>query len=178
MAVIVFARKYPSYHSRKGELTNFPALILEWYYKNNSEGVSNMPVVKEMIEHLNGYNIDADVLDLFGKELKFNTQSVKYHTIRKGNRWKEGMFFSPRCWSVEAYRSKQIILTPPIQIKKVYDFKISNGDFFIDGKKLGSLQAIDLAINDGLKYKDFLSWFKYPKDFAGQIICWGENINY
>ncbi len=35
-----------------------------------------------------------------------------------------------------------------------------------------------IAKNDGLDIDEFMAWFKYPKPFEGQIICWNENIGY
>lgn len=35
-----------------------------------------------------------------------------------------------------------------------------------------------LAKNDGLTLAELLQWFKYPKPFEGQIICWNDKVNY
>ena len=35
-----------------------------------------------------------------------------------------------------------------------------------------------LAYNDGLSLAELLKWFKYPKPFKGQIICWNDKISY
>jgi hypothetical protein len=45
-----------------------------------------------------------------------------------------------------------------------------------------NITQTELAKNDGLSKKDFLSWFgldkKVIKPFVGQIICWDEKVNY
>jgi len=119
----------------------------------------------------------------------------KYHTIRKGKRWKVGDWFSPRIWGTDInpksartgpYHSKQIIIAPNVQIKQVYDFKINNhGSIFIDNKHFGYYGEI--CKNDGLTPADFRSWFKIKTGdsgttplFDGQIICWVDKdiVNY
>lgn len=39
-------------------------------------------------------------------------------------------------------------------------------------------KVFEIAENDGLTSDDLLAWFKYPKPFSGQIICWNHNIKY
>lgn len=41
---------------------------------------------------------------------------VKYHTIRAGNRFKKGDYFSPRIWTDKPYASKQYQFHPDILI--------------------------------------------------------------
>ena len=120
-----------------------------------------------------------------GQETKFVEKflnGVKCHTIRAGNRWNIGDKFSPRFWSGKPYRSPQIIIAADTEIKKVWDFEIKDELMLIDNKFYcwsSSTALLDkLADNDGLSRVELLDWFKYPKDFKGQIICWNENINY
>jgi len=41
------------------------------------------------------------------------------------------------------------------------------------------IPARDVALNDGLSYQDFFSWFGIKKKlFEGQIICWSNDIDY
>lgn len=118
----------------------------------------------------------------------------KLHTIRAGNRWKEGMKFSPRVWSDIPYKSKQFQFAPDIEIKKVWNIEINNRggrswfEVLINGKIYGQLhhgfdkdknrEGLELlAKNDGLTLSDFEAWFnKLP--FSGQIISWDQNTNY
>lgn len=147
--VIMFSRVFPTYHPKAGQPIYFVEQIC------NAIGVSKV----------NGIELDKGVI------------GEKYHTIRKGNRWKVGDKFSPRVWSGMPYRSKQIIIADDIEVKQVYDFEIKNNAIYINGKT-SSLQNIDLALNDGLEYRDMLSWFKFPNPFKGQIICWSDEVNY
>lgn len=112
----------------------------------------------------------------------------KHHTIRAGHRWKVGDKFSPRVWSGVPYKSKQIIIAPDIEVKKVWEIRIDLLDqyecvYLVD--KLGYpiiVEEATLAKNDGLTEQDFYDWFDTPRNrkevFSGQIICWNENINY
>jgi hypothetical protein len=109
-----------------------------------------------------------------------DTLTPKYHTIRAGHHFKVGDFFSPRVWSGKPYASKQIQFAPDIAVKKVWDFEIRDYRYWLNRKWIGSTsdKMLEIAINDGLGLDDLHSWFKYPKPFYGQIICWNENINY
>ncbi len=167
--VMTFSRYFPAYHPRKGEPTYFVEQI--W----NSLNELKLPVPKNKdLPH-----------DFMWSILPLSNYGAKHHTIRAGNRWKVGDKFSPRVWSGKPYNSKQIIIAPDIEIKKVWDvnfrikgsinFRIVNHRYHFDHEKMKLL-----AKNDGLSYRDFMDWFCNGKEwgFSGQIICWNENINY
>ncbi len=42
--------------------------------------------------------------------------------------------------------------------------------------KSRSAERIALAENDGMRYKDLMSWLQKP--FTGQVICWSEDVSY
>ncbi|MES2382366.1 MAG: hypothetical protein V4538_15070 [Bacteroidota bacterium] len=173
--VITFSRVFPSYHPRKGEPTNFVEKIWKGLDKLNLTG-------EELDRCINDYFVSADEL------CSYNSIHSKYHTIRAGNRWKVGDKFSPRVWSGKPYASKQIIIAPDIEIKKVWDLEIEvgkeywffklNGEDISNGKEDFNIDEFTetLAKNDGLELSDFLNWF--PKSVKAQIICWNENIKY
>lgn len=102
--------------------------------------------------------------------------SPKYHTIRSGHRWKVDEWFSPREWSEKPYRSKQDIITDDILIKRIYNFRIKDFRFWLNGYSIGSTSPTmkEIAKNDGLELNDLIEWFRYPNDFDGQIICWRD----
>ena len=113
----------------------------------------------------------------------------KWHTIRTGNRWKVGDYFSPRVWSGRPYNSPQIEIAPPIKVEKIWSFELFDGyDLTVDGQQVGAFcsdnrRVSELAVNDGLDPDDFVNWFSVPSNkeessFAGQIICWNANLNY
>jgi hypothetical protein len=79
----------------------------------------------------------------------------KYHTIRKGNRFKVGDKFSPRVW----------------------DFEILKGGYYLNEDAVDFELLKTIATNDGLEVNDFELWFK-KESFKGQIICWSDDINY
>lgn len=158
--VITFSRTFPKGHPREGEPTNF----VESFYKS-------LYILKVIPKELaKEFNFDA-----------FDNGFAKHHTIRQGNRFKKGEFFSPRVWSGKPYHSKQIIIAPDTEIKQVWGFEIdAQGFAYINGKQTHRL--IEIATNDGLQPYDFDKWFipnasKF-EGFKGQIICWNENIIY
>lgn len=175
--VITFSRTYPSYHPRAGEPTYFVEQIWSGLF-------SNIPQqYRQPFEDYNDYK--KSIL------WSYRTHGIKHHTIRAGHRWKAGDWFSPRVWGDNInpksgkkgpYHSNQITFAPDIQIKKVWDFDISghDGKFFIDGSPFTSrgMLVTEIANNDGLTPEDFKAWFKHPKPFSGQIICWSDQINY
>lgn len=157
--VLTFSREFPSYHPRKGE----PTYFVEKIWKSIKE---------DSIKHL-------DVPDISLHH--FFECSGKHHTIRGGNRFKAGDWFSPRVWHGRPYNSKQIIIAPDIQVKKVWSFELTEDNLYMVNGSLYAYPNSDFAIeplahNDGLEMVDFVDWFNKP--FKGQIICWNENINY
>ncbi len=122
-------------------------------------------------------------LTLYDFHEYYNCREPKFHTIRKGNRFKPGDTASLRIWSGLPYRSKQIEIAT-VEIKKTWSFEMDeNGVMSIDGMYvLRDEECEELASHDGLSAEDFFYWFmpdmKHPKIFTGQIICWNESIVY
>ncbi|CAB4165213.1 hypothetical protein UFOVP916_1 [uncultured Caudovirales phage] len=187
--VITVSRNFPAYHPKKGLSTNFPFAIWKSLIDSGMKDLWN--------PYISNYR------GVFGQELPdFDTITPKHHTIRAGNRHRVGDKISLRTWGNDInpksgrsgpYHSKQIILCPDIEVKRVWDFGITAinrdlpGDyeayFRINYKafylnSLGTDTFREVAKNDGLLFPDFLNWFQYPEEFTGQIICWNENINY
>lgn len=189
MRVITFSRVFPAKHPRKGEPTYFIEKVWKYFLEKSS------PVFPYW---MNKHELKIDIRNCYDFD-------PKHHTIRAGNRWKVGDKFSPRIWSGQPYRSKQIQFAPDMEIKKIWDITITTEDddgendwsfFNINGKhhtayseEYASLELKALAKNDGLSLNDFYNWFslertqkqrleKEPKIFNGQIICWNESINY
>jgi len=144
-----------------------------------------------------------------GLEVNDSISEIKHHTIRAGSRFKVGDKFSPRVWGNDInpkngksgpYQSKQIIIAPDIEVKKVWEFEVLDGQsMFIggaDGRQIYDYSRLSedqpqetktyfsICENDGLSADDFDEWFGYgyhkktEKTFIGQIICWNENITY
>lgn len=158
--VITFSRTFPSYHPKAGQPTYFVEKIYNSLYGHN---IRNWPHnTPDKLE------IDADITE------------IKHHTIRAGNRWKAGDWFSPRVWSGKAYHSPQITIASDIEIKKVWNIGLKiRGDFkefYCGDCDLTGTSLIEIANNDGLTLSDLFSWFNKP--FEGQIICWNRNIKY
>jgi hypothetical protein len=166
MKVITFSRFFPKGHPKEGQPTYFVEKI--W------AGLA------DATDRMQG-NVDMDWHEYYNGV-------PKWHTIRAGNRWKVGDFFSPRFWSGKPYRSKQSLITEPLEIKKIWKFTKEphkehgfaihiNGSYVADWKfKTANIMLKDVAKNDGLSKEDFINWF--PENFSGQIICWNEKINY
>jgi len=184
--VITFSRTFPAYHPRKCEQTNFVEKIHWWFWDNAKHGYAsaydmildlNKDVPKQIIKDF----IDSLDCDGFYKGIEKN------QTIRAGNRWKVGDWFSPRVWSGQPYNSKQIIIAPDIEIKKVWNIEIDlvdqyEGVYIVTESGEIAINEEELSKNDGLTVNDFYDWFDTPKNrkqvFKGQIICWNENIEY
>lgn len=153
--IITFSLKFPAYHPKSGNKTFFVEKI--W----NGFSINILPYIKN---YENIFEIDPQI-------------ASKYHTIRVGKRWKTGDKASLRIWLGRPYFSKQIEIAPEVTII-VFDFEIIDKNFLINGRKIGSLESVELAMNDGLLFKDFLNWFQFPNNFYGQIICWNDKIKY
>lgn len=183
--VITFSTKFPAYHPKNGQETYF----VEQFWNSFNVHVKRlnetfyMPFdILELNEHL-PYNLVSEIKKKVEATNRGKIGS-KFHTIREGQRFKAGDMFSPRIWSGKPYYSKQIIIAPDTLIEKTWNFKISGGEFKINDKIYGGESEFiyelleEIAKNDGLNRHDLLEWFKYPKYFTGQIICWNKNINY
>lgn len=169
--IITFSRVFPVYHPRRGEPTNFVEKV--W------ESIRNEKNIDSPQYHFMKFESEI---------MRWKTFSPKHHTIREGKRFKVGDKFSPRVWSGKPYNSKQIIIAPDIEVKKVWDIKVEKDHYKnTDGSITIYTKIIingfhrtknyeKLAINDGLSVNDLCNWFIKP--FEGQIICWNENINY
>lgn len=175
MAVITFSIKYPHYHPKKGQPTFFVEKFQGALY---NLGVDLSAFIKCPETHM---------------ENNWWDQQPKNTTIRKGHRWKEGDYFSPRIWGNDInpksgrkgpYHSKQYTFAPDTLITKTWDFEIKNHSFYINGRQYdgeteGHFELLEtIAKNDGLTKDDLLAWFKFPKPFDGQIIAWNKAIEY
>lgn len=180
--VITFSRKFPVDHPKRGEPTHFVEKF--WASINDVEFERQYPKL-----------LTSSLPMLMGDGV-----IPKLHTIRSGSRWKVGDKFSPRVWSGSPYNSKQIVIAPDTEIKKIYKIEIyyfpdedkdveNPPEVFINDKfccEVGSVKWDEIAKNDGLTGIDFTDWFikknfKFIKGvpiFSGQIICWNESINY
>ena len=164
--VITFSQKFPSYHPKAGQ----PTYFVEAFYKS-------LFVMKCLPKELE---------ESFNHEVFLNGMT-KHHTVRSGNRFKKGDFFSPRVWGTDvnpksgksgAYHSKQIILSHDTEIKNVWDIEINEAtEISINGKFISYGWEVELVNNDGLSWQEFNDWFvKLP--FKGQIICWNDAVSY
>jgi hypothetical protein len=162
MKELMFSRVYPAYHSKKGQPTHF----VEKIYAALSDTKSEFKIP----------NIANEFWDF---QTYYNCVFPKHHTIRAGQRWKEGEFFTPKVWTGEPYKSKKQIIYDFLKIEKVYAFRFDPGSnhFLIDDVIVGDCKVAEIFNNDGLDVLDALIWLKYPKSFNGQIICW-TNVKY
>lgn len=182
--VLMLSRVFPKYHPKAGKPTDF----VEQFW--NSFNLTLKKYDEEFI-----YSSDLFDLQLFNPKLKngfilsdfrkslksqVTLKSKKRYTIRKGNRFKKGDFFSPRVWSNKPYNSKQIIIDHDREVLETFEIKITKDhQIYINGIwhcAYGSGAYNDLAENDGLKPEDFKAWFN-DLPFEGQIICWNQNVH-
>lgn len=174
MSVIIFSRVFQSNHPRKGEPTFFIEKIWKGLKTENSRDGEYSIWTKYPILMKDGH---WQLPHLYRDQMMDKKFFPKFHTIRAGNRWKVGDFFSPRVWSGKPYRSKQIQFAPAIEIKKIWDIEIYGLTWLLNSKPINSLTIQNIAKNDGLNYEDFKKWFS-PLPFVGQIICWNQSVNY
>jgi hypothetical protein len=165
--VVTFSRHFPSYHPRRGEPTFFVEKLLN--SMDLLTGKIYWPLLVELNPHL-----PEELLDKFFLSLDFDEVLIKNHTIRGGERFKEGDSFSPRVWSGKPYCSKQITLVPDTPVVNTHSFEV-NGDYLLNGKSLSLKDLMRVAANDGLHVDDLECWFN--KEMIGQTICWNK-VNY
>lgn len=175
--VRTFSRYFPKGHSRQGEKTFFVEKIWHGLKLEDNTYPDLLPDARDSY-------IMMQEKDLW----------AKLHTIRAGKHFKVGDWFSPRVWLDKPYVSKQIAIAPDLQIKQIWDYEVkcpSKGveQWFLNGTMVSESNEYmqqwfnanlikEIAKNDGLELADFLSWFKHPSNFSGQILCWSENVEY
>lgn len=105
-------------------------------------------------------------------------KGTKIHTIREdaSDRWHEGriIHFDTNVRTPDQYRFKEDVCKGVQEISFDYkDEKLVVPIIRIDGKRLGHLDAMFLAQNDGFKsVHDLINWF--DSDFKGKIIHWTD----
>lgn len=173
-----FSRNFLASHPNAGQPTFFVEKIWKWYYDQHNGDVRD----------LLWYNEQYD--NEFGEEANFNVHQFepKFNTIRSGHHFAAGDYLRPKVWRGVPYRSKQLQFMPDLEIKAVYDLKITiedkcvcgyvNGNLFYyqfeSGKEWGGVILKFIAQNDGLDTQKFKDWFKWGQPFDGQIICWKD----
>jgi len=181
--VLTFSRTFPAYHPKKGQPTHFVEKIWKFLHDNTEFPYGSGDIIDAY---------DKAFPIVFNLEENIHNHKPKGHTVRSGHRWKVGDKFSPRVWSGKPYQSKQIIIAPDIEVKKVWDFEMKPSNFidecrfFINGNEIVFHGLFDrVAQNDGLNRLEFAHWFCGPdlmsnkrKPFSGQIICWDDSIEY
>lgn len=181
--VLIISRTFPGYHPRKGQQTHFVEKIWKGMY--DAEKSMHLP--------FNGYWQQYDQAFPTGETYdplnNIHNHKPKWHTIRAGNFWKQGEFFSPRVWTGLPRRSKQLQIAPDTEIKKLWPVLIETGgsgwmDVTIEGAENTLHNNEIIATNDGLSLNDFFYWFRanphslHKATFEGQILCWNDTISY
>lgn len=165
--VITFSRTFPKGHRREGEDTYFVEKVWKGIIEDHR-------LTDELCRYI------ADVVAEIGDwKTPLQDRIPKYHTIRKGKRWKEGEYFSPRVWSGKPYNSKQIIIAPDIKVLKVWEFIVKGGGLIEVPATRATTNINMIAKNDGLTLADLYSWFNGFQDpGVYQIICWSRKVEY
>ena len=197
---ITLSLRFLDKHPRKGQQTFFPEKFLANIgvdYTSAEYWKTLLEINKDKLES-EDCKLTKDGLFAFWRSLiDIDTVaslsggiSSKGHTIRQGNRFKTGDKANICVWINRPYHDPQIRLWHPVEIN-VNRFKIGiDHDYkWIDIKEsifyeenlsfksqLGALTI--LANSDGLALEDFKAWFKWPSDFAGQILIWDKEIEY
>jgi hypothetical protein len=168
--VLTFSTVFPSYRPRAGQPTYFVEKL--WRAMLELKLIGLIETVRYESNYQQFFPCQ------FTPEENIVNHTPKYHTIRAGHRWKVGDKFSPRVWSGKAYRSKQVIIGPDIEVKKVWDIEKHHDFFMINGNGVLAREVSELAKNDGLDELDLRHWFGKEPKFSGQIICWNDKIEY
>lgn len=174
---LTFSRTFPAYHPRKGENTYFVERILTQLGIDYTQD--------DYFEWLRENNIDIDstfLMHFWESTTPFvapKSTTIRTHKIPLN----VGDYINPLCWAGKPYNKTkegywQIKFAPDIDIKKVWNFDkdLISDDWYLNGSPMSSTQRIDLAINDGLAYKDMLAWFNKP--FIGRVYCWNDKVNF
>lgn len=91
--VLIISPAFPSYHPRKGE----PTFFVEKFWKgleplNRLDGEYSIYIKKPRLMKDGHWQLPITWRD----QMNYKEFKPKYHTIRAGQRWKAGDWFSPR----------------------------------------------------------------------------------
>lgn len=175
--VITFSRFFPKGHPQEMRPTHFPEKVVKSLGYN--PGSNEYWALLHELNPGKQFIVDRFILSL---NSFLPEGQEKLHTIRAGNRWKQGDKASLRVWYGKPYRSPQIVIAPDVELVEVYDFEIAKNPFPIGPDVYHGVNSLyfeldQIAQNDGLSMEDFLAWFKYPQHFEGQILAW-RPVNY
>lgn len=188
--IITVSRVFPSYHPKKGQ----PTYFVEKIWKSLRYYVSQLGTIEGLEKEVSNYRCGLGSNYGDGKYTPPIDFEPKHHTIRLGKRWKTGDKASIRVWGNDinpksgrkgAYHSKQIIITPDVEVT-VYNVELwkQGSDCFI-GQKVNEnthtlLSFGEVARNDGLDFYDLKEWFKLKEGVVieAQIICWNKELKY
>lgn len=178
--VRTLSRTFLKGHPKEGQSTFFVEKFL------NALGIDYLEdTYSDMLHRLNPNRTTLELHNFLASLYPF-CEDLKFHTIRGGKHFVAGDFLSPRVWIDQPYHSKQIIIAPDTEVKKVWnvDIMMSLGCIYIGQKTSKNTHELfsfgEVAKNDGLSFEDMQWWFnpKEGKDLECQIICWNENIEY
>lgn len=176
--VVYFSRWYPAYHHRAGEKTNFIEMLWNWYFKQPDCKFSN---VEKLLYELNGFNLSTKETANFLCTLDLDLKAVKSHTIRAGHRFNKWDVVVPCTWMLPGgmwTKGNQMIkILPDIPLYNLWKFEIKDRNIYLNDK-IHTGPTEHIASYDGLSLVDFSGWFKWPKPFDGQIICWDKEVQY
>lgn len=182
------SRFYPAYHPMAGQPTYFCEKVWNSIHDQARVFFTNY----YSIITLNEASIISDKTKLTAKHVEDFWAGVKYeynelphkgHTIRAGSGVKVGDTLELYVWADRPYASPQIIVTPKIEVRKVWDFEIKYENLqttaYLGGEPCPADTVGTIARNDGLSFVDMMHWFKYPASTGPmQIICWNDKIQY
>lgn len=172
--ITTFSRNFLKRHPKENMPTHFVEKILNQRMGSHWK----TPMYLQELADLNPKK-PFSLIEEFYYSLDFSITDKKSHTIRAGHSWEAGKFTTPSVWSGRPYHSPQIIFAHDIELKKVWEFDIKEGHFYLNKNRLVTYYAKEMiSKNDGLSYGDFKDWFQFPKPFSGEILCWDERINY
>lgn len=195
---LIFSRKYPATHPKKGQPTHFVEKI--W-----------TGIIGDL--QLQDYVADDSISQMIISNYVSMNLEPKLHTIRNGKKWKVGDVIIPCVWELDGglYKkgNKKINFAPELEILKIWDFtiiknfnyeemciwiqndestvftvshfSIKNSVMYSPPESVAKFR--DLCKNDGLSEDDFINWFqriltKKKNRFSGQILCWNKDVEY
>lgn len=191
------SRYFPAYHPKAGQPTYFVEKL--WASTRKEDYFSLVNLNSLTIDNRDSQMKSSKyrIIEDFYSSLSEVYHDSKFHTIRQVNiskrtglpmRVEVGDAITFYVWSGKPYHSPQIVVSPQIEVKKVWDFEISAaGALWINDRHKGNLRLrgvdslglSEVAKNDGVSASDLIAWFKYPKPTGlCQIICWSDEVNY
>lgn len=149
MKYIMFSRKFPAYHPKKGQDTEFITKVMASLFDTDKFEVAPK---HHTIRGGSRWKVGDVFSARYWEGLPYRSRQIEFAEIQIKQIWE----FELK-WEIDIFGRRALF-------------------GFINGNLIKKEGILEFSQNDGLSIQDMNDWFTGP--FKGQIICWNDKIKY